>query len=264
MKHLIPMFLLLFLASCGQDLPLYSGETDYCSFGQSKYDTVVIMVMGQSNAANAGEGLFQSPCSNTQNFYQGNLFPLHDPLLGANGQGGSVWSRLAFRLIEQGFAKEIIIAPVAIGGTSIEQWIPGGNLHYLITETVNSLTAANLKVDYVLWHQGESNNTVLNPSVSSSQNALNYKNNFMLLVQSLRNKGISSPIFPAITSRCGALPIDTELQAAQLSLANDTLGIYNGPNTDILGLEYRYDECHFNEEGLNVHALLWLDILLQH
>lgn len=229
-----------------------------------KHDTLVILVMGQSNAANAGSVLFQSPCSNTKNFYQGAFYPLHDPLKGANGEGGSVWSRLGYKLLESNFADQVIIAPAAIGGTSIEQWIPGGNLNYLIDETLQELALAQLEIDYVLWHQGESNNTILNPSISPQQNALNYSANFLLLVDYLRSRGVASPIFLATATRCASLLIDPDLQAAQQNLASDSLGIFRGPNTDILGSFYRYDDCHFNAQGMDVHALLWLDVLLQH
>jgi hypothetical protein len=71
--------------------------------------------------------LFYSACTNTQNFYQGQFFPLHNLLYGAYEIGGSVWSRLGFKLIENNFAGEIIIVPVTLGGTSIEQWILVGN-----------------------------------------------------------------------------------------------------------------------------------------
>lgn len=265
MKSSILGFILILFSSCAKDLPLpYAPEIIHCNTAEARYDTVVLLVMGQSNAANAGGELFFSTCSNTLNFYQGDFFPLHDPLQGANGEGGSVWSRLGAKLVETNFAEVVIVVPVAVGGSSIEQWIPGGNLNYLIQETIAHLHVANLKVSHVLWHQGESNNTMLNPSISPSQNALNYRTNFFLLTQQLRSLGIESPIFPAVATRCGGLLPDIHLQQAQQDLAVDSLDIFNGPNTDILGLEYRYDACHFNANGLDVHALLWLNILLQH
>ena len=264
MKYFYLASLLILLSSCGKDLPLGHIANQPCVALEAKYDTVVLLVMGQSNAANAGSELYASPCVNTFNFYQGEYYTLQDPLRGANGQGGSVWSRLGYKLIENNFANVVIVAPVAVGGTSIEQWIPGGNLSYLIDETISHLDNANLTVTHVLWHQGESNNVILYPNRTPEQNAMSYTANFSLLVNHLRNLGIQSPIFPAVATRCGALTPDVYLQQAQQALAADSLEIYNGPNTDFLGTGYRYDECHFNSVGLDVHALLWLDILLQH
>jgi hypothetical protein len=50
----------------------------------------------------------------------------------------------------------------------------------------------------------------------------------------LRFLGVSAPIFPA----AAMLTVDQELRQAQQALANDSLNIFQGPNTDLLGLEY--------------------------
>src|SRR5689334_8785447 len=102
-------------ASCKTDAPLSLTE-HICTSSAPLYDTVVLLVMGQSNAANAGNVLYNSHYPNTFNFFEGNLYPLSDPLKGANGTGGSVWSRLGDRMIECNFAKTVIVAPCAVGG----------------------------------------------------------------------------------------------------------------------------------------------------
>src|SRR6185295_9871056 len=60
--------------------------------------TMVALVFGQSNAANAGEtagsahqGVFE--------LYGGRLYRARDPLLGAEGDGGSVWLRLGEKAV---------------------------------------------------------------------------------------------------------------------------------------------------------------------
>jgi len=264
MKNIILLIIIsssIFACSKKNDMEITSSSA--CSTNTPLHQQTVLLVLGQSNAANYGKELFYANCNKAYNFYQGNLLPLKDPLKGANGDGGSVWSRLASLLLENNFTEEIIIAPAAIGGSSIEQWIPGGDLNYLINETVNSLQNNNLEITHVLWHQGESNHTAKNPNISAVQNAINYKNNFMLLVNHLRDLNVTSPIFIAQTTRCGSQSIDIDLQTAQFELAYDSLNIFNGPNTDILGNEYRYDNCHFNSAGLDKHASMWLDTLLK-
>lgn len=235
-----------------------------CYSGETKIDTAVLLVLGQSNAANFGKTLYTSYCPQTINFYQGNYYPLADPLKGANGSAGSVWSRLGDLLIQEGFAHVVIIAPAAIGGTTIQQWKPGGEFNHQITETITSLQSKGLTITHVLWHQGESNNTVLYPLVSAVENAQQYRTDFLELVAQLRSLGVDAPIFPAITTKCATITIDEELENIQRKLANDSLGIFNGPNTDLLGSEFRYDDCHFNDNGLHVHALIWASILLSH
>lgn len=124
-----------------------------CNPTGARFDTVVLLVMGQSNAANFGETKYTATCTQSLNFYNGNYYALSDPLFGAKGVGGSVWSRLGDMLVQNRFAKYVIIAPVAIGGTSIQTWAPGGANNHLITETIAALHAKGLKITHVLWHQ---------------------------------------------------------------------------------------------------------------
>jgi hypothetical protein len=257
---LVSVFL---LTSCRKTISAAHFEVN-CTPDSVKIDTAVLLVMGQSNAANFGETKYTAACSNSLNFYSGVLYPLADPLKGATGNGGSVWSRLADILITKGLARVVIIAPVSIGGTSIETWKPGGINNHLIIETVTSLQSKGLRITHVLWHQGESDNTIQFPLLSDADNAQRYRNEFLQIVAQLRSLGVHAPVFPAQATRCNTTPPDLLLQQAQHDLASDSLGIYNGPNTDLLGNEYRFDRCHFNDLGLHVHAMLWADILYAH
>jgi len=263
-KSFFALFSLLILfQSCTKD-PTFDRIPHTCNTTSTIHDTLVLLVLGQSNAANFGSELYAASCVQAQSFYDGTIYPLADPLRGGNGNGGSVWSHLGQQLIETNFAAHVIVAPAAVGGTSIEQWIPGGDLNHLLVETMASLQAKNLKVTHVLWHQGESNHTLLNATLTPTQNAQHYQQNFLKLVQQIRSLGVDAPIFPAMTSRCGQAPSDTALINAQRNLANNALGIFNGPNTDIMGNEYRSDNCHFNAEGLKIHALLWAEAMAGH
>lgn len=256
------LFVLLSLAvsGCKVDEP-FPEEKRNCNTAVPKNDTIVLLVMGQSNAANYGDAKYSPHCNNIFDFYKGTLSPLNDPLQGASGASGSVWSRLADKLIERNFAGTVIVVPCAVGGTKIEQWIPGGNLNYLVEETLGYLDNAGLKPTHVLWHQGESNHVAFSTGgITPQQNADNYTANFGLLVNYLRSKGVAAPVYPAMATICQNAP-DTVLQNAQRNLTNPSRQIFNGPNTDSLGGEYRYDNCHFNDAGLNKHADLWVDVL---
>lgn len=262
MKHLLLLVaLVVLIASCKTDAPLIANSEKWaCNTSATLNDTVVLLVMGQSNAANAGNKLYRSHCHYTFNFYEEVLHKLTDPLKGSNGSGGSVWSRLADKMMEQNFASTVIVAPCAIGGTKIEQWIPGGEYNHLISETVAHLSNSKLKITHVLWHQGESNHVLLSGGLDAQQNAANYTADFYTLVNYLRSIGVTAPVYNAMATRCVGEP-DYVLQQAQRNLASDSLKIYNGPNTDMLGNEFRYDKCHFNEHGMNLHAEMWLEAI---
>ncbi len=266
MKHnnLIPLCLfclLLLTNACKTDASLAVVKYD-CTTSVPVHDTLVLLVMGQSNAANAGETKYEAHCQNTFNYFEEMLYPLNDPLKGANGDAGSVWSRLGDKIVEHNFARTVIIVPCAVGGTRIEQWIPGEELNHLISETVQHLNNSGLKVTQVLWHQGESNHVLVSGGLTAEQNAANYTTSFHLLVNYLRSAGIEAPIYPAMATRCAGAP-DFVLQEAQRNLADDSLKIFNGPNTDSLDNAYRYDNCHFSKTGLNVHAQLWLEAIMR-
>lgn len=258
---LLFLFVIVFLNACKTDASLTVVKRD-CTTSNPVHDTLVLLVMGQSNAANAGETKYEAHCKNTFNYFAETLYPLTDPLKGANGEAGSVWSRLGDKIVEHNFARTVIIVPCAFGGTRIEQWIPGGDLNHLIGETVQHLNNSGLKVTHVLWHQGESNHVLVSGGLPAEQNAANYTVNFHLLVNYLRNMGIEAPIYPAMATRCAGAP-DFVLQEAQRNLADDSLKIFNGPNTDSLDNAYRYDNCHFSKTGLNVHAQLWLEAIMR-
>src|SRR5690242_8495277 len=116
---------------------------------------MVALLIGQSNAANYGETRGTAP-PDVVNFYRGKCYAARDPLLGADGKGGSVWTRMATKLIAHGVFDRIVLVPIGIGGTTIDNWTPGGMLHARIETSLGFLAASGLRVTHVLWHQGES------------------------------------------------------------------------------------------------------------
>ena len=63
----------------------------------------------------------------------------------------------------------------------------------------------------------------------------------------------------------GAVPLHTptavNVREGQRTAAIGQLGIFVGPDTDLIGPEHRYDACHMSESGLTLHAAAWADIL---
>ena len=184
----------------------------------------------------------------------GKCYHAEDPLLGPNGTGGTVWTRLADMVLEGNHYNRVLIVPFGIGGSEIARWVPGGDLHVRVRESAEILEQAGIRPTHVVWHQGEADH-----SLGTSTET--YRRRFGELVDSLRAYGIAAPIYPAIASLCRNRGGD-DIRNAQRSLPEHFEGVLPGPDTDSLDrFMYRHDNCHFSEAGLEAHAALWLEAL---
>ena len=214
---------------------------------------MVALVFGQSNAGNWGESpLTAGP--RVFSFFRGRLARAKDPLPGANGNGGSVWTRLGNKLIESKLYDRVIFVPAAIGATQISEWAPGGLLHKDLLRNIDAATDAGYTFTHLLWHQGESD-AVLGTSTQD------YEDRFHALLSAIREHGVDAPAFVAVTTRCSAFIPNPEIRKAQQDLVNPALGIFGGPDTDVLDETFRFDSCHFSDAGLDMHANLWLKVI---
>lgn len=216
--------------------------------------TLVLLTLGQSNAANAGDGRF-GPVPGVYNFnlFDGRCFEARDPLLGPGGDGGSAWVPLARQIIESGLAATVIIAPIGLGGSRVEDWAPGGKLWSRLGRAVGELSHAGLRVHAVLWHQGESDR---------GTDAAVYGASLLDMVRGIRAAGLAAPIYVARATRCGEFE-SLEINRTQAALVHDhpELGLRPGPDTDRLREPVWRDGCHFTRAGLVRHAGLWFEVL---
>jgi Carbohydrate esterase, sialic acid-specific acetylesterase len=216
----------------------------------------ILFTFGQSNSANFGETRYTAT-QNVVNFniHDGKCYPSADPLLGADGDGGSAWGRLGDQLIASGAFDRVLIVPFGIGGTALHEWTTGGRLHPRVKYTAQQLNRAGIAPTHVLWHQGENDARI---GTASSD----YIRMFTALVQSLRDYGIEAPVFPAIASICDDKGSDA-IRSAQRALPEHIAGVHLGPDTDSLSdMRDRFDYCHFSERGLQAHAQLWSEVIL--
>ena len=212
---------------------------------------MVALVFGQSNAANFGESR-RTAGPRVSVFANGKFVRAADPLPGANGIGGSVWTRLGDKLIASGRFDRVIFIPAAVGGTEIADWTPEVKKHFKLVEAqVRAAQARGLTITHMFWHQGESDAALLiHPS--------DYRVRFMDMLRGLRELGVDAPVFVAQATRCGGYPENKDIRWVQRDIVNHSLGIWQGPDTDSLGSEFRHDGCHFSTRGLDAHAELWL------
>ena len=214
---------------------------------------LVILVAGQSNAANYGTTP-RAAGGKVYAFAQGKLYAATDPLPGGDGAGGSIWSRLGARLILTGDYDAVIFAVVAEGSTRATDWMEGGRCHPRLITTLQELAAARLPPDYFLWLQGESEGW------SPASTGPAYRDALGQLHGAVRAH-FPRVIFVAAQSTVGgSTPANEQIRLAQAAAAN-LPGALAGPDLDRLGRDDRRDGVHFNDRGLAAAAGLWLEAL---
>lgn len=221
------------------------------------HNAAVILAMGQSNAANyAGSPYRPSRRVYNFNWVDGNCYRAEDPLLGATGSGGSVWSRLGDALIESGRYDEVLLIPVAVGGTSVRDWAGEAGPAARAVRAAEALHRYGLRITHVLWHQGESDHE-MHKDV--------YQRLFARMTEYIRANDIDAPMFVATTSICDNYGAD-QIRQAQRELPLRLANVFAGPDTDAIDSIFdRADNlCHFSNRGAAIHARLWLDTILRH
>ena len=214
---------------------------------------MVALVFGQSNAGNWGESR-RTAGPHVLYFFRGRLGRAKDPLPGANGEGGSVWTRLGDKLIAARLYDQVIFVPAAISASDIAQWAPNGLLHQDLLRNVRETQQAGYTFTHLLWVQGESDN-----ALNTSQN--DYYTRFLAMLAAIRGLGVNAPAFVALATRCGQYLPNSAIRQAQIDVRNPSLGIFGGPDLDTLDERWRNGGCHFSDKGLERHAQLWLEIL---
>ncbi|MDB5568301.1 MAG: putative protein of unknown function acetylesterase [Tardiphaga sp.] len=240
----------------------------------------VLLTAGQSNISNTG-----APDQNTKQLYQphnvfynfnrfdGKCYIARNPALGTPGDGENVAVRLGDDLIDRKIYKNVLIAPIAIGGTYLEEWRPrGGKYFEIVLAAIAGLRDYNLEPTAILWHQGEFNalafatngaedGTKLNVTTPMKEaGRLSYIRNYLEIIAGIRAADVGAPIFIATATLCGAGP-DEIIRSAQASVPNPSLGVYPGPDTDLIGVSMRPDRCHMTHTGTDQHARMWADRL---
>ena len=219
----------------------------------------VLFTFGQSNSANYGQKLYK-PSHNVFNYFEGRIYSSQDPLIGATGEGGSVWNILADRMIDEKMASSVTLIPIGVGGVKIADWAEGGFLYNKLIETIDQVNKQGIELDYILWHQGESDNI-----------AGTSKEEYIRLFENIRNtfrtRGIQAPIVIAVASyhpECinENKGCSMDIREAQKALAQKYKDVFLGPDTDKLDKAYqRADGVHFSSLGQLEHAEGWLKAL---
>ena len=217
--------------------------------------TGIYLTYGQSNSTNSGQfGYFVK--NEVFQFLLGDTFVYEDPSLGVTGLGGSVWGMVGDKLIENGIHEQVVFSNCGWGGRKIEQLKEGHYFEYLVNN-YNSLIKRFGRVDGILFHQGESDNSL---------DTKDYYKNFNEFVNNLKQEGIEVPIYLSRVSLCGEKrPINQDLTDIQNQLIDDFDIIKEGPNTDLLSekSDRLKDYCHFSLEGYDKFSDMWVKSLIK-
>ncbi|MBX4941813.1 sialate O-acetylesterase [Rhizobium binae] len=226
--------------------------------------TAVLLLLGQSNAANEGGQRYRSHYgARVVNAFDKRCFIAASPLLGSTDAKGEYWTLLANELIESGQNDSVILAPLAYSGSEVARWAAGGDLNAVLIETTKQLQASGYRVTSVLWVQGEKD-LVMGTTAEA------YREYFLSMVDTLRQHGVEAPVYISIASKClepsnGGFKehfADNPIVRAQLSLPKSGHGIREGVNSDaLLDGDDRYDDCHIGGTGAEKVSLAWLNLL---
>ena len=146
-----------------------------------------ILILGQSNAGNHGPSRADGG-PNARVFYEGSFLPARDPLPGASGGGGSVWTRFAPKAVAAGLCDEVVLLNVSHGGTTVSDWSPRGPHHPRLISALRKADDVGMSFTHIVWHQGE-RDTLMGTSGAA------YKARLSELIEFIRDRGIDAPVF---------------------------------------------------------------------
>ena len=213
---------------------------------------MVAICMGQSNSANHGDIKMSAPDA-VKVLKDLELVQASDPLAGATGQGGSVWTRLGTQLINSNAYDEVVFIPIAINGSSVAEWSP--NLKYFkrFLDACSRTHQVGLEVTHVFWHQGERDTALKN----------GYEYYYKHLNDIVSRISVELPLVKIMlciaSYRFGVINEDVRSAQKAVILNNDLI---LGPDTDKIGGQYRHDNLHFNAEGQRKVAKLIFECIV--
>jgi hypothetical protein len=123
----------------------------------------LIYVRSQSNAGNVSGATAYNPANPNAIFninpFNGLVYKLTDPILGADGPGASFVTRLADGLVSSGLVDTVTVINMAVGATTAAQWASGGICyHRIFVAHQRVLQQSSFAPSWRIWihHQGES------------------------------------------------------------------------------------------------------------
>ena len=215
-------------------------------------DIPVVLAMGQSSAGNHGLSDPLHPASIPMVSLEGCLWA-REPLPGATGRGGSVWSRLPAELASRKVLPPVLMSVLAVESSSIAEWTrPESPLRARLLQHLDRMKRLGRLPTLILWDQGAAD-------VRDRTSSQDYRAGLLALADTVQSQAGPVRILLAPTTRCRSEASPAlHKTVAQLVATDRRFG--KGPLLDqALSADMRYDDCHLNVAGLGRAATLWAD-----
>lgn len=204
-------------------------------------ESIVLVAFGQSNSANSAGHRSRDDSGRVFSFHEGQCHRAQDPLPGATGTGGSPWIKLAQRLAER-TGRKVVLQTFGVGMTSIRRWTDDKDLGHFADLNLAALKRQYDRVDYVLWVQGESD-VDLDPAAYGAA---------LPLIEARVRRHFPDAIFGLSSTTYCAGDSSPTLAALQSDFARgDPRRVWLGNTDRYSAWEYRWDDCHFSERGID-------------
>ena len=216
-------------------------------------ESINVAYVGQSNHGNIIERVQNLDLSNenvfTYDWRLGVCSKYKEPLAGADGRAGGFGhvssDTIYFLKKNYNFSENIVFLGFSKGGTRAQDWA-SGTFANKFDFFLKKLKKDDIKIDYVFWHQGESEIKDANSIYYQ-----NYINDIQLIFQKFLKTSKKTKIGMALVSVCNS-ERSNSLINSQRSIIQSNDRVFLTLNTDNLGSSYRYDGCHFNSLGASV------------
>lgn len=220
-----------------------------------------IAIFGQSNSANRiprKNGLRTIADGKTYmyDWVNGICYNYAEPLVGTDGEGrGNILTTAIENYRKSQPNGNILVIAFGRGGSSVFSWSHGiESIRY--KAVLDSVKSKNIRIDTAFWHQGESD-AILEIYFPEKLKAYGteigmrqdfYNKSLNAILDKLTNFNPNIKIGVAIASICKNNGSD-EIREAQRMVISSRPNIYKSTDSDKLGSNMRYDDCHFNELG---------------
>jgi hypothetical protein len=233
-------------------------------FAQPK-DLQLFLLIGQSNMAGRGvvEAQDREPIRNVYALgqdltWRAALDPLHFDKPDIVGVG--IGRSFAKRVAEQRPGVSIGLIPCAFGGTSLNEWSPGGKLFQDAVRRTKAAMKAG-KLHGILWHQGEADS-------ADTKLASTYRERFSKMIAALRSE-LDAAAVPVIVGGLGEFLPDRKGNPQPFSkVVNEQLaGVPEVARRSAFvsssGLKHKGDEVHFDSASLREFGRRYADAYLK-
>ncbi len=208
---------------------------------------ITFVALGQSNAANSLSSFGDlDPTAAAYQFYDGKCYLVEDPMIGSTGFRGSLWTKFS-QSFSDATGRSVVFITSAVEGSGVGDWLdPESGYLERAERQIEQAITAGLTPKFVLWHQGETDALIETPPED-------YTSMLLSLIERVDRSfdpGDEPTWMVFQATVCRRTPDGSpQIIAAQKTVTERHARAVLGPNTDLLGARYRFDDCHFNANG---------------